>query len=267
MVRFIKCIGIGLILITIAACNNGRYSSSDASSLSKLGMNLQLQSTDTMGANYHFNGTEGTYDIIITTTNPSLNSYPAYTSLELATIQGTLKTYNKLNVKPFHGIFVPGGESQSAQILPNVILPLGPHLCSILALNVEMLSGHSVFIEFQNKIAMNQIIAVGAIPHQSNINPCDGVSPLSETNNDDDSSQGNTATVSFSRDIAPVLANHCTRCHTEFYSYQGVRSTVWAKDVSKSGLYRALNGEMSRYAPAGLSEVVKTWINEGALNN
>jgi hypothetical protein len=251
-------------LISVLACQ--KNPTADTSGSGSGNINLDLITKDQAWNEYQFTSTAGAYDVIITTTAVTTTSYPTYSSLDVSTIQGTLTSYNRLNLKPLHGIFVQGRNGQSGQVLANSITSLGSSQCSLMASNVDLTTETTITVEFDNLVGSDQVIAVSAILHQDNVNPCDSTSSGTGSGSGSGTTNG-SATISFSRDISPDIISNCTRCHSAFNTYQGVRSTVWAKDLSKSGLYRALQGPMSQYAPAGLINKVSTWINEGALNN
>jgi len=91
------------------------------------------------------------------------------------------------------------------------------------------------------------------------------------------------AQVSFTNDIQPIFDNHCTSCHPTLVaspdlspgnSYNSVSNGVYiiANDINASILYQRILGNPSIMPPGGslsASEInlVKSWIEQGALNN
>lgn len=98
---------------------------------------------------------------------------------------------------------------------------------------------------------------------------------LPETSDDD--------IVSYSLDIQPIFNNNCTSCHpvlvsppdlSEGNSYNSINNGVYiiANDIDASLLYQRLIGNSGIMPPSGslpVSEInlVKNWIEQGALNN
>jgi hypothetical protein len=89
--------------------------------------------------------------------------------------------------------------------------------------------------------------------------------------------------VSFKTDIQPIFTTNCTACHpspvsspdlTGDNSYNSITNGVYIvpNDAEASLLYRRLLGNPSVMPPSGSlpsSEIalLKTWIEQGALNN
>lgn len=89
--------------------------------------------------------------------------------------------------------------------------------------------------------------------------------------------------VSFAFDIQPIFTTHCTSCHptlvtppdlTTGNSYNSITNGVYiiANDIDASVLYQRLLGNPGIMPPSGslpASEInlVKSWIEQGALNN
>ncbi len=89
--------------------------------------------------------------------------------------------------------------------------------------------------------------------------------------------------VSFSAEIQPIFNTNCTSCHplivaapnlTEDNSYYAVLTGnyIVSKDLNASILYQRLIGQPSVMPPSGplpknKIELVKKWIEQGALNN
>ncbi len=89
--------------------------------------------------------------------------------------------------------------------------------------------------------------------------------------------------VSYEFDIQPIFTNHCTSCHpvlvsppdlTAGNSYNSITNGVYiiANDIDASLLYQRLLGNPGIMPPSGslpVSEIilVKSWIEQGALNN
>lgn len=98
---------------------------------------------------------------------------------------------------------------------------------------------------------------------------------LPETSDDD--------FVSYSLDIQPIFTNNCTSCHptlvsppdlTEGNSYNSITNGIYIieNDKDASLLYQRLIGNSGIMPPSGslpVSEInlVKNWIEQGALNN
>ncbi len=254
-------LALSLSLISIISCHGGKFSVDDGANSSTESI-LQLNYSNQSSLSYQFKGAEGSYDVIITTNAASNSSQSVvYNSLEVATIQNTLISSRTLNLRNLHGIFVQGRNEQLPKVLPNSTTTVNGKLCSVMASNIDFYTDSVIAIELNAGESTEQVVSVQAIPSQDNVNPCG----TSESNSN--TSPNQTGTISFSRDISPDIVSNCTRCHSAFYSYEGVRVTVFANDISKSGLYKALMGPMAGYAPVGLVDKVKTWINEGALNN
>lgn len=92
-----------------------------------------------------------------------------------------------------------------------------------------------------------------------------------------------TSTVSFSADIQPIFSKNCNVCHpllnavpdfTEGSSYNSLidGNYVISNDFESSVLYQRLMGNPSVMPPSGSLpdsqiSLVKTWIEQGALNN
>lgn len=164
---------LGLGLVSILACQKSTLSDSSTLQASAANSNLQLNTNDQFSFDYQFTGTAGTYDIIVTAYNKSATVYPTYSSLDIATIQGTFVTYNRLKLKPLHGIFIPGREGQPGRVLANSIVPMNDNLCSVMAIDVDLTNDSRVEVEFSTVVTANEILTVSAVPHQDNINPCD----------------------------------------------------------------------------------------------
>lgn len=89
--------------------------------------------------------------------------------------------------------------------------------------------------------------------------------------------------VSYSLDIQPIFDNNCISCHplivsppdlTEDNSYDAVISNnyIVPKDLDASILYQKLKGNPNIMPPSGPLpkkeiDLVKEWIEQGALNN
>lgn len=89
--------------------------------------------------------------------------------------------------------------------------------------------------------------------------------------------------VSFSSEIQPIFNTNCTSCHplivaapnlTEDNSYDDVLAGnyIVPKDLDASILYQRLLGQPTAMPPSGPLpkieiELVKRWIEQGALNN
>ncbi len=89
--------------------------------------------------------------------------------------------------------------------------------------------------------------------------------------------------VSYSLDIQPIFDNNCISCHpliisvpdlTEDNSYDAVISNnyIVPKDLEASTLYQKLKGKPNVMPPSGALpkieiDLVKEWIEQGALNN
>jgi hypothetical protein len=89
--------------------------------------------------------------------------------------------------------------------------------------------------------------------------------------------------VSFSAEIQPIFNTNCTSCHplivaapnlTEDNSYDAIHmgSYIVSKDLDASILYQRLLGQPSVMPPSGPLpkneiDLVKRWIEQGALNN
>jgi|SRR5665811_1240468 len=100
---------------------------------------------------------------------------------------------------------------------------------------------------------------------------------------DEDLAEASPDNVSFELDIQPIFTSHCTSCHptlvsspdlTVGNSYNSITNGVYiiANDLDASVLYQRLLGNPSIMPPSGslpASEInlVKSWIEQGALNN
>ena len=88
--------------------------------------------------------------------------------------------------------------------------------------------------------------------------------------------------VSFALDIQPILTTNCTSCHpplvfpnlTTGNSYNAITNDVYIvpNDLDASVLYQKLLGNPNVMPPSGAlptSEInlIKSWIEQGALNN
>ncbi len=89
--------------------------------------------------------------------------------------------------------------------------------------------------------------------------------------------------VSFAFDIQPILTTNCASCHplvasspdlTEGNSYSSITNGIYivANDTDASILYQRLIGNPSIMPPSGSLpsseiELIKVWIEQGALNN
>lgn len=253
-----------LILISLIACENSKKS--DGGSAAFLGepSNFELTSTTGNTLSYKFLEASGTYDIvIISSAMPSTDS--TYSSLDTGIIQGTYISYNKLSLKPLQGIFIPQGAGYAATALPNSIIPMDGAYCAPLAMGVTLNANSVLDLNLGLTLKADQIVSLHAIEHVGSNNPCDPSTALASYPSTP--STPSAGTVSFQTQILPPIVASCSRCHTSFVNYAGIRATVWAFDHTKSGLYQGITGRMSQYAPAGLAELVKTWVNEGAQNN
>ena len=102
-----------------------------------------------------------------------------------------------------------------------------------------------------------------------------------------------TQTVSFKRDVAPILNRYCAECHTgngegfeksgfEVGSYDAVMKgtkfgpVIVAGDPTSSSLYRLITGQVDKsirmpHGKEGLAQeetkVFRSWIEQGAKNN
>lgn len=265
------------LFLMVTACQKPAQSGDSASSSATFDKNLNLtvNYANQNVYSYQFSGKPGTYDLVLNTKKDSaesigaLSALPTYSGLDVLTIQGTFDSYKKLTLKPFHGIFIQKRDVQSAQVLTNSVLEVNGNVCSLLAQKVDLLNDHTIELSLDQITTAADIVTVKAIPHQDSQSPCyeqltaTETTPVTTVN----PNQNTNTTVSFSKDISPRIVSNCTRCHSNFLSYQGVRATVWAYDINKSGLYNALGGAMAGYAPSDLRGLVATWINEGATNN
>lgn len=89
--------------------------------------------------------------------------------------------------------------------------------------------------------------------------------------------------VSFALDIQPIFTSNCISCHpvlisppdlTTGNSYNSITNTIYivANDLEASMLYQKLLGNPnimppSGSLPAGEIDLIKKWIEQGALNN
>jgi len=89
--------------------------------------------------------------------------------------------------------------------------------------------------------------------------------------------------VSFSAEIQPIFNTNCTSCHplivaapnlTEDKSYDAILmgNYIVSKDLEASILYQRLLGQPTIMPPSGSLpknkiELIKRWIEQGALNN
>jgi len=89
--------------------------------------------------------------------------------------------------------------------------------------------------------------------------------------------------ISYSLDIQPIFDNNCTLCHplitanpdlTKINSYDAITSDnyIVPEDLDASLLYQKLIGNPNVMPPSGPLpkkeiDLVKTWIEQGALNN
>lgn len=82
---------------------------------------------------------------------------------------------------------------------------------------------------------------------------------------------GSEATVSFSRDIQPILSTYrCANCHGNgYYNYTGVSSLARSGQLLGTMSWAAGFRKMPPNQKASASELalISTWIKEGTLNN
>lgn len=97
----------------------------------------------------------------------------------------------------------------------------------------------------------------------------------------DTGTEDSTEQVSYSSDITPILESRCTSCHNNISSNGGVNlasyattiNTVVPNDSEQSILYGVVAHTFGSPMPQGDKlpdnqiEVIKIWIDEGALDN
>lgn len=110
-----------------------------------------------------------------------------------------------------------------------------------------------------------------------------------KTGDDDDNNGGDTATVSFAANVLPIFQINCSGsfCHmpcgpnnardfclATHASILGHENVVTPGDAQNSVLVRYIEGRENPRMPYGrlplsdsLIQVIRTWIDEGALNN
>lgn len=82
---------------------------------------------------------------------------------------------------------------------------------------------------------------------------------------------GSEATVSFSKDIQPILSTYrCANCHgSGYYNYSGVSSLARSGQLLGTMSWAAGYRKMPPNQKASANELslISTWIKEGTLNN
>lgn len=107
----------------------------------------------------------------------------------------------------------------------------------------------------------------------------------SDTTSTGDSDTTSVVTISYAKDIQPILDQNCaySGCHNsatkadgyDFSSYSTTKKAVSAGNATNSKLYKVINSTgNSRMPPSPLTRLgsteitmIATWINDGAVNN
>jgi hypothetical protein len=91
------------------------------------------------------------------------------------------------------------------------------------------------------------------------------------TSNSTNTSTNSDATVSFSKDIQPILSKYaCANCHGNgYYNYTGVSSLARSGQLLGTMSWASGFRRMPPNQKASASELnlISTWIKEGTLNN
>jgi uncharacterized membrane protein len=117
--------------------------------------------------------------------------------------------------------------------------------------------------------------ALIAAPSSTTTNPTPVTStpttPTAPTTPTTPTTPSTSAAVAYTQDIRPIMVAACTRCHSNFATYSGIKTMVTAGSASSRLVTKTQSsGSMYTYLPADKATnaaLIRTWVINGAPEN